>query len=119
VLLHGICYDFFFVTGYIYVDQRADKSIRSQAQSFLVLVTQGLGMLIGSQICGALFKSLSDDKINPTLTMPQWQTFWLIPCAMAAVVLVLFCLLFRNDAAKLTEAAAEDEMSRMPAQDVV
>lgn len=54
VLLHGICYDFFFVTGQIYVDKRAPAAIRGQAQGFLVLITQGIGMLIGTRIGGYL-----------------------------------------------------------------
>ncbi len=52
ILLHGICYDFFFVTGQIYVDKKSTPSIRGQAQGFLVLITQGLGMLIGAQVAG-------------------------------------------------------------------
>jgi len=50
ILLHGVCYDFFFVTGFIYCDKRADVKVRSQAQGFLVLITQGVGMLIGQQV---------------------------------------------------------------------
>ncbi|SFI76451.1 nucleoside permease [Planctomicrobium piriforme] len=114
VLLHGICYDFFFVTGYIYVDKRADKNIRGQAQSFLVLVTQGLGMLIGAQISGFVLRSL-DSSPNPVLTMPQWQTFWIVPCVMAAVVMLVFGLLFRDDTAKLTEAEIGEGLGHVPA----
>jgi nucleoside transporter len=56
ILLHGVCYDFFFVTGFIYCDKRADVRVRSQAQGFLVLITQGVGMLIGQQVGQRLFK---------------------------------------------------------------
>ncbi|HWL09952.1 MAG TPA: MFS transporter [Planctomicrobium sp.] len=115
VLLHGICYDFFFVTGYIYVDKRADKKIRGQAQSFLVLVTQGLGMLIGAQICGFMFSALSETT-PPTLTMPQWQTFWLIPCVMALIVMFLFAFTFRNDTVEATsEEMLKEEKAIGPA----
>lgn len=54
IVLHGMCYDFFFVTGFIYVDKKANPKIRGQAQGLLVLVTQGVGMLIGAQAIGHL-----------------------------------------------------------------
>jgi nucleoside transporter len=130
ILLHGICYDFFFVTGFIYVDQRAHHKIRGQAQGLLVLVTQGLGMLIGAQLIGRLVNrytqpthdnllaaanALKDKATAATgaaadalwtqwdtanaavLAARDWQTIWLIPCLMAAVVAVAFLLLFRDD----------------------
>ena len=95
ILLHGICYDFFFVTGFIYTDKKAGNQIRAQAQGFLVLVTQGLGMLIGAQISGQIFNRVVTGE-GETL-MKNWQQFWLIPCIAAAVVMVLFFLLFRDD----------------------
>jgi nucleoside transporter len=89
ILLHGICYDFFFVTGQIYVDQKASPQIRGQAQSFLVLVTQGLGMLLGAQ---AMTSIVTEHTVNE---VPAWSTIWFWPCVGALVVLVVFLLLFR------------------------
>lgn len=95
ILLHGICYDFFFVTGQIYVDKKASSDIRGQAQGFLVLVTQGLGMLIGAQISGALFTSTVTAEGAEAL--PQWKEFWMIPCIAAGVIFLLFGALFRDE----------------------
>jgi nucleoside transporter len=92
IILHGICYDFFFVTGQIYVDKRASTKIRGQAQGFLVLLTQGVGMLIGAQAAGYIHKTqtLTDNSVN-------WHMLWLTPCIAAAVVAAAFLLLFRDD----------------------
>jgi MFS family permease len=88
VLLHGICYDFFFVTGMIYVDKRASQDIRHQAQGFLVLVTQGLGLGLGSKLFFAhVLKNTQDGN-------PNWYTIWLYPAIFAAAVMVIFFLLF-------------------------
>ena len=95
IVLHGICYDFFFVTGFIYTDKKATKDVRAQAQGFLVLVTQGLGMLIGAQVCGNIFNRVVVGE--GAVLMKNWQQFWLIPCIAAGVVMVLFFLLFRDD----------------------
>lgn len=116
IVLHGICYDFFFVTGQIYVDKKADPEIRGQAQGFLVLITQGLGMLIGAQISGRLFVNTVTGEGEAAL--PQWKEFWLLPCIAAGVVMVLFALLFRDEVAiddditegDVAEAAAIEEM---------
>jgi len=94
ILLHGICYDFFFVTGQIYVDKKSTAAVRGQAQGFLVLVTYGLGMFIGAQIAGALFNGFLGDAT--ALTLERWQSFWLVPAGFALLVLLLFLVSFRE-----------------------
>lgn len=94
ILLHGICYDFFFVTGQIYVDKKSTPEIRGQAQGMLVLVTYGVGMLIGAQVAGNVYNSFLNGASD--LTLAQWQQFWFIPAAFAAVVMVGFGLLFND-----------------------
>jgi nucleoside transporter len=94
IALHGICYDFFFVTGQIYVDKKAGPAIRSQAQGLLVFATYGVGMLIGAQVAGKAFNAFLKD--GEALTLPQWQSFWYLPAGFAAVVLVLFALTFKD-----------------------
>ncbi len=86
ILLHGICYDFFFVTGQIYVDKKSTPAIRGQAQGMLVLVTYGVGMLIGAQLAGNLYNAFLGEAT--ALTLPQWRQFWLVPAAFAAVVMI-------------------------------
>jgi nucleoside transporter len=96
ILLHGICYDFFFVAGQIYVDKRADAGIRGQAQGFVVFVTYGVGMLVGAQVAGWIFDRVVGGQVDQSLEL--WASFWWIPAAFAAAVLVLFVLLFRDRA---------------------
>jgi nucleoside transporter len=105
ILLHGICYDFFFVTGFIYTDKKADKRIRGQAQGFLVLVTQGVGMLIGAQVAGTLFNRIVSGE--GTAKLATYATFWLVPCIAAGVVLVLFALLFQDRDPKIVPASRD------------
>jgi nucleoside transporter len=94
ILLHGICYDFFFVTGQIYVDKKSTPAVRGQAQGFLVLVTYGVGMLIGAQVAGNVFNRFLAGA--SALSLEQWQRFWLLPAGFAAAVLVFFAVLFRE-----------------------
>lgn len=94
ILLHGVCYDFFFVTGQIYVDRRAHPEIRASAQGFLALVTLGLGLFIGALVSGSvvdMFTSTGADGVS----VHEWRRIWLIPAAAAAAVLVLFAAAFR------------------------
>lgn len=95
IILHGICYDFFFVTGQIYVDKKANPEIRGQAQGILVLITLGLGMLIGAQVSGWLnnyFKAGAD-----VLSASAWESFWWIPAVFAAVIMLFFVFTFKDD----------------------
>jgi len=94
ILLHGICYDFFFVTGQIYVDQRASGKVRSAAQGFITLVTQGIGYVVGSQVSGAVV-----DRYAIAGGGHDWHAIWLVPAVGAAVILVIFALAFKGRAA--------------------
>jgi nucleoside transporter len=95
ILLHGICYDFFFVTGQIYVDKKSTPEVRGQAQGFLVLITYGVGMFIGAQIAGRVFnRFLGDDT---ALALETWSRFWYLPALFALAVLVFFLVAFKDD----------------------
>lgn len=98
ILLHGICYDFFFVTGQLYVDKRAPQEIRASAQGFIALVTYGVGMVIGNYIAGAVVGQYTTTALvdGVETATHAWQTIWLYPAGMAAGVVVLFALLFND-----------------------
>ena len=94
IALHGICYDFFFVTGQIYMDKKAGVEIRAQAQGLIVLVTYGIGMLIGTQVAGKLYNSFLQD--GAALSLLQWQYFWWIPASFAGGILLFFVAAFNE-----------------------
>jgi len=95
IILHGLCYDFFFVTGQIYADQRASAKIRAAAQGFYTLITQGLGLLVGSWVSGHVVDMYSHTTPAGTV-VHDWHAIWLVPATMAVVVLVLFVAFFRG-----------------------
>lgn len=91
IILHGVCYDFFFVTGQIYTDNKAGDKIKSSAQGLISLATYGLGMGIGSKLSGIVL----DMYTRPDGTK-DWLSVWLVPAGIAAAVLVVFVLLFTD-----------------------
>ena len=100
ILMHGICYDFFFVTGQIYVDTIAPKTIQAQAQGFIALITYGWGMMIGSNISGLVVDKYTVKGGH------DWQAIWILPAGMAVVVILLFAFLFKEPK-KTEESGAE------------
>jgi len=91
ILLHGVCYDFFFVTGQIYVDRKAPADLRAAAQGFIAFVTLGVGMFIGSWASGRVVDMFAQPGGGH-----DWHQIWLVPAAGAFVVLLLFALFFRT-----------------------
>lgn len=98
IALHGICYDFFFVSGQIYTNSKAGPAYKSAAQGLITLATYGIGMLIGFSVAGQVTQAYT------TAAGADWTQIWLFPAGFAAVVLVLFALIFKNE----TLAAAQD-----------
>ncbi len=93
ILLHGVCYDFFFVTGQIYVDKRAPGHLRAAAQGLIAFVTLGVGMFIGSWLSG---KVVDLYVVAGSVAQHDWPKIWLVPALSAAAVLVLFALFFQD-----------------------
>lgn len=91
IVIHGVCYDFFFVTGQIYTDRFAGERFKSAAQGFITLATYGLGMLIGYFMSGPIV-----DHWKTSPTTHDWKTIWLIPGGIAIVVMILFLILFKD-----------------------
>jgi len=99
ILLHGVCFDFFFVTGQIYTDSKAGINIQSQAQGMITMATYGIGMWIGTLLSGYVKDYYTvDNAVN-------WKSIWMVPAGISAVVLLLFILFFTDN--KRSAAHAE------------
>lgn len=92
IALHGLCYDFFFVSGQIYTDTKAGKKFKSAAQGLITLATYGVGMLIGFYIAGII-----TDMYQNAEGMHNWENIWVYPAGFALVVALLFALLFKDE----------------------
>ena len=92
IALHGICYDFFFVSGQIYTDSKAGEKVKSAAQGLITLATYGVGMLVGFWIAGQVVdKNLLSDGSH------AWQDIWIFPAVFAVVVMLIFAVLFKDE----------------------
>ena len=96
IILHGICYDFFFVTGQLYTDQEAPSHLRSTAQGFIIFVTYGVGMLAGSLLSGSAVDFFT--SAGPAGPVRNWTGFWMSSSAMAAVIFLMVVLFFNSRA---------------------
>jgi nucleoside transporter len=96
ILLHGVCYDFFFMTGQLYTDQQAPAHLRSAAQGFITFMTYGVGMYAGSLISGHALDFFTTG--SGASAVRDWKTFWLSSSAGAFVILLIVVALFRSGA---------------------
>ena len=113
ILLHGICYDFFFVTGQLYTDQEAPAHLRSTAQGFITFLTYGLGMLIGSLLSGTALDYFTTTTGGAVVR--NWTGFWLSSAAMSFGIMLLVFLFFRSSARIQAEPAAALQPAQAPA----
>lgn len=95
IAMHGICYDFFFVTGQIYVDRKAPVALRAAAQGLITFITYGVGMFVGSFICGPVVDRYQRLAADGTVAH-DWRSIWLVPAIGSAVVLLFFLVGFKE-----------------------
>jgi nucleoside transporter len=113
IALHGLCWDFFFVSGYLYTDEVADEKIKGQAQGLIIMFTQGIGMFVGSYFAGNLFNQTVTK--TGTASLAQWQAFWTYPAIVAAIVTVIFFFLFKDKRQSSENGELNNEPERLGA----
>ena len=96
IILHGICYDFFFVTGYMYTEKKAGEKIKNAAQGLFTFATYGVGMYIGTLYSGKVVDQYKIATAADAASQHNWQSIWLVPAAIAGAVLIAFVLFFKE-----------------------
>lgn len=115
ILIHGVCYDFFFVSGQIYVDQQATLKIRAAAQGFIAFVTLGIGNVIGSWLSGLVVEAYQTTSAAGVITH-DWHAIWIIPAIGSAVIFAIFAVMFRpREKTPEKIVAGADEIPAVPA----
>jgi MFS family permease len=94
IVLHGICYDFFFVTGQVYVDQKAPLALRAAAQGLITFITYGIGMFLGSYLSGWVVDLYAHEFAG--VVTHAWRSIWMVPAVMSAAVLLIFLIGFKG-----------------------
>jgi len=102
IILHGICFDFFFVVGQIYIDREAPPALRAATQGLITFLTYGLGMFVGSWLSGAVVQAYTKGE-----SVHDWTSIWLIAGGFAAFVFVLFVVMFKDRKAAATVRATQ------------
>lgn len=90
IILHGICYDFFFVTGYMYTEKKAGEKIKNAAQGLFTFATYGVGMFIGTKVSGLVVDHYKEGEKH------DWLGIWMVPAYIAVGVLLYFLLFFKE-----------------------
>jgi len=98
IILHGVCYDFFFVTGYMYTEKKAGEKIKNAAQGLFTVASYGIGMVIGTYFSGVIVDKYTVDSV------PNWNSIWMVPAYISVGVLIYFLLFFKEK--KQIETAA-------------
>ena len=96
IILHGVCYDFFFVTGYMYTEKKAGEKIKNAAQGLFTFATYGVGMYIGTLYSGHVVDQYKVANAVSGASQHNWQSIWLVPAAIAGAVLIAFILFFKE-----------------------
>lgn len=113
ILLHGICYDFFFVTGQIYIDEKANARLRAAAQGLITFITYGLGMFVGSWLSGMVVDHYALAVKQGTLTY-DWRSIWIFSAGTSALVLIFFLFTFHDRTKAAVTASSADDLSDLP-----
>jgi nucleoside transporter len=96
IILHGVCYDFFFVTGYMYTEKKAGEKIKNAAQGLFTFATYGVGMFIGTWFSGVVVDKYATVNPATNITVHNWTNIWYVPAGIAAAVMVYFIIFFRE-----------------------